>query len=601
MAKSYRAFDGDDYIGRALRIGGHVYSILTTDIRAVGGAMAIAYTGKKATVYKVKGDSSDFALKVFHKRFALRDNVWSTFQLLPYSKVPGLKVCKREIICDSDAYGIDEPGLAFAICMPWISGKSWEEILIRKEGLSQQQCIAIARKTASVLKGLEDRKLVHADVSSSNVFIELGSSPRVELIDVEDMYHPNFIRVSWPPDGSPGYNHPGNEGNACQNPYGDRFAGAVLLAEMLTWHQPKIRSESEESSYFHSQREMCKSDHPKYYTVVEALQAHSMAVADLFNRAWHSKGLADCPRLSEWHTALKGVKETSKQIGTDTLAGLVTSRSFLEILLESGPGSHTRLVPDFVCTECGKRVRPDTPADHALTCSEHPSYFRPALDIGSLFRDPSVRAKSLDYLQSVVGRYLSAETYTCDECGNVVKSEDDRAHGITCSHHPDYKKRFPGITWQHFLETEDDTGLTALYQLLEKTGKKSGSFEKIWVDQNVYEKAGKGMKIHAKFTVRNVKNVRCRAVAYFHFDSGEPLKDFNDSYYTIGGHVSVGVDFTPSYDDSVFKDFTLFIPYSELHLDKGKHNLRFKIDLHDHATNTHFAISDYVYFQATQH
>ncbi|MCM1501918.1 MAG: BACON domain-containing protein [Bacteroidales bacterium] len=95
--------------------------------------------------------------------------------------------------------------------------------------------------------------------------------------------------------------------------------------------------------------------------------------------------------------------------------------------------------------------------------------------------------------------------------------------------------------------------------------------EKITVDHNVYDGNQKGMRIHVKFSVNNMKGKTGRIVAYFYRDNGNPLKDKNSSYCTTGGEVATYEDFTPGYESTIYNDFKIFMPLSELHItDSGK-------------------------------
>lgn len=90
---------------------------------------------------------------------------------------------------------------------------------------------------------------------------------------------------------------------------------------------------------------------------------------------------------------------------------------------------------------------------------------------------------------------------------------------------------------------------------------------KIWKNDNVSVDGKKGLKIHVHFEVNNMKNKTGNVVAYFYHKNGtDGLKDTNNKYHTTSGTVATSSAFTPSYDNSSYKDFTLFIPYSELHV-----------------------------------
>lgn len=110
--------------------------------------------------------------------------------------------------------------------------------------------------------------------------------------------------------------------------------------------------------------------------------------------------------------------------------------------------------------------------------------------------------------------------------------------------------------------------------------KATSLFKKVWLEENAEEGGLKGVRIHAHFNVTNLLGQNCRAVAWFYNAStGEPLEDFNNKFATSSGEVSVGMDFAPNYSSADFTDFQMFIPYEELHLPEGKHQIRFHVGL----------------------
>ena len=130
--------------------------------------------------------------------------------------------------------------------------------------------------------------------------------------------------------------------------------------------------------------------------------------------------------------------------------------------------------------------------------------------------------------------------------------------------------------------------------------KEEGSFQAVWVEHNVFENYKKGMIIHSSFTIEKQKKARCRLVAYFEFEDGTKLKDFNNLYVTVYGEVSVGQDFEPQFDSSIYKDFVVFMPYDELHLRSGHHDLRFCVTLHNMDTHAQITTSTYYNFYVDQ-
>ncbi len=123
----------------------------------------------------------------------------------------------------------------------------------------------------------------------------------------------------------------------------------------------------------------------------------------------------------------------------------------------------------------------------------------------------------------------------------------------------------------------------------------TAKIESVWVDHNQFQNFQKGMIIHVKFTVDNMKGKKGRCVAYFYYANGTALKDWNNRYCTTDGHVSTGEDFTPSYTNSTYHDFRIFMPYDELHATGA---LKFFIQLFDHR-NSGIGESGYTLFTFT--
>jgi hypothetical protein len=105
------------------------------------------------------------------------------------------------------------------------------------------------------------------------------------------------------------------------------------------------------------------------------------------------------------------------------------------------------------------------------------------------------------------------------------------------------------------------------------------TFEKLWVDFDVMENNRKGMRIHAKFRVFNMKDVDSYLAIYFETKTGEKLKTENTAYRSGDGQVAVFRSMKPGYDESVYSDLQLFMPYDELKLRPGRHDLKMDADI----------------------
>ena len=107
--------------------------------------------------------------------------------------------------------------------------------------------------------------------------------------------------------------------------------------------------------------------------------------------------------------------------------------------------------------------------------------------------------------------------------------------------------------------------------------------EKVWVDYDVYWNDMKGMRIHTQLTVCGAKDVSFHMgiTHYFEYADGRPLWGNSADYWTKDpqGNPQVAAwcdwDITPKSDKEDIQDWWRFIPYKALHLNSGKHKLRF--------------------------
>lgn len=88
--------------------------------------------------------------------------------------------------------------------------------------------------------------------------------------------------------------------------YADRFAGAVILAEMLGFSDPEIVNRTYGESFF-DQRELQTSSE-RYRKLQQSLESRfGSKIAELFGRAWHSQDLSSCPTFGEWLVAISTI------------------------------------------------------------------------------------------------------------------------------------------------------------------------------------------------------------------------------------------------------------------------------------------------------
>ncbi len=107
------------------------------------------------------------------------------------------------------------------------------------------------------------------------------------------------------------------------------------------------------------------------------------------------------------------------------------------------------------------------------------------------------------------------------------------------------------------------------------------TFQKLWIDYDVFENGIKGMRIHAKFTAYDLINTDAYLAIYFKYDDelGAYLKDKNGKFVSTDGYVAVYKSIKPLYNPAVFEDLPVFMPYSEIDLDPGDYDLALDVKL----------------------
>jgi hypothetical protein len=91
-----------------------------------------------------------------------------------------------------------------------------------------------------------------------------------------------------------------------------------------------------------------------------------------------------------------------------------------------------------------------------------------------------------------------------------------------------------------------------------------------------YDRDGKrGMSIFVDIALCNVAGVDCAVVAYFSYATGQPVQDLNGAYRTYENQVSTHVTLRPSTSEEIFRNVELWIPYEEIHVGSGLHDLSF--------------------------
>ena len=109
------------------------------------------------------------------------------------------------------------------------------------------------------------------------------------------------------------------------------------------------------------------------------------------------------------------------------------------------------------------------------------------------------------------------------------------------------------------------------------------------ITHNVFQSNQPGTQIRLNFNITNRKGIQCRTVAYFYDENHNPLNDINQKFHSADNKVSVGSTFKPSFDETFYNDYILFMPYSELDQKDGEYRLSLTVHIYDEVTRSFLA------------
>lgn len=297
--------------GMLLHIGSANFAFMPHPMLPQDKQAVFVLEGGEALIYQMRHVESEdlYALKVFKPAFRGAHIARINDFLMRQSDLPGLALNYRGCFTKGSHPELIRafPELEYAIVMPWLVNLTWAGLILNRKAsaaYSFNEARDLALATATVLWNIESHKLTHTDIAGGNVMLA-PDRKQIRLIDIENMYVPFMPPPTKCSQGSPGYQHRhlGRRGQWC--PEGDRFAGAVLLAEMLTWWEPRVRAYAHDraESLFCSE-ELQVVGTPCWQAVRDVLHSISPNLLALFDQAWTSTSLTECPDLSTWAIAL---------------------------------------------------------------------------------------------------------------------------------------------------------------------------------------------------------------------------------------------------------------------------------------------------------
>lgn len=107
----------------------------------------------------------------------------------------------------------------------------------------------------------------------------------------------------------------------------------------------------------------------------------------------------------------------------------------------------------------------------------------------------------------------------------------------------------------------------------------SASLNRMWIDYNVTEGSEKGMRIHINYKVYGMKGIPSYLALYFAKKNGDKLMNSKTGFTSADGQLALYKEMDPAYDPAVYEDSTLFLPYDEIDLGSGKHDLTISTDV----------------------
>ncbi|WP_179032219.1 hypothetical protein [Paenibacillus kribbensis] len=318
---SFQPNPGDELIinGTAYVVGRH----------PAAPGLAYAQAGRQGIVYQLNAKSGApheaKALKVFFPKFRIPAMVYQSEHMEAYGNIPGLQVCKRDVLTPERNGSLiaEQPDLLYAVLMPWIHGTTWFDCLTDQRQLEASDSLALARALAGIGSAMEQKGLAHCDLSAPNVMLPFFSevelpegTSAVELVDVEQMYSTKMDRPDALLAGSPGYAAHRTVHSGLWSAYADRFAGAIIIGEMLGWSDRVIVDKAWGESYFdqHEMQTPCE----RYFILRKSLETRwGSKVVELFSRAWDSQDLSSCPTFGEWLVVLNAITEQDIPVETE--------------------------------------------------------------------------------------------------------------------------------------------------------------------------------------------------------------------------------------------------------------------------------------------
>ncbi|GHO72406.1 hypothetical protein KSD_01770 [Ktedonobacter sp. SOSP1-85] len=293
--------------GLILAVGERAFEFVPHPLFSDESDSVFVMEGGEALIYQVRDvtTKSLYALKFIKPAYRSEHIARVTETVRRSSDIPGFSMPNR--ICLTMAEYPDllktYPDLEYAVLMPWLVGKTWSGLMLDQAASARytlQQACALAATVAQLLQKLESLHLAHSDIAGGNIWLS-PDLKRVQFLDLEGLYIPGVPPPPFYSRGTPGYQHHhlGPRGQWC--PEGDRFAGAILLTEILTWWNPRVRAcVADQAETLFQPAELQTNRASCWSEVRNTLWSIRPGLLYLFDQVWSSTSLTECPDLASW-------------------------------------------------------------------------------------------------------------------------------------------------------------------------------------------------------------------------------------------------------------------------------------------------------------
>lgn len=115
--------------------------------------------------------------------------------------------------------------------------------------------------------------------------------------------------------------------------------------------------------------------------------------------------------------------------------------------------------------------------------------------------------------------------------------------------------------------------------------------EKVWIDHGQERNGEKGMLIHVKFQVDNAKGHKVYVQGWIQSPKDTYVSGTKSDYTNGDGYFISRSYSTATYVNTVWNDYTLWMPYSAFKMKAGKNDYFVRIDVYDATLGKHITVS----------